>query len=83
MSGCSFTNLKLLAKQTEALTKKAGEIVGAMNTALSNNQDAIARAFEANRNATEASEKQSIKALNASIELAHNEQRAWVSVRPS
>jgi hypothetical protein len=69
------------SRKLETLSNKAGEIVGTMNTALSNNQDAVQKAFKANRDAVDASEKQSRKALNASIENARSEQRAWVTVK--
>ena len=65
--------------QTTKLANKAGEIVGTMNTALDNNRDAVSKAFDANRNAVAASEEQSKKALDASITIANNAQRAWVS----
>jgi hypothetical protein len=59
------------SKKMETLSGKAGEIFGTMNTALSNNQDAIAKAFEANRKAVEASERQSKASLSAAISDFH------------
>jgi hypothetical protein len=56
-----------------ALSNKPGEIVGTMNTALSNNQAAISEAFEANRKAVQASERQSKAAV-------HVDQRAWIGI---
>jgi hypothetical protein len=49
-----------------------------MNTALSNNQDAIEEAFEANRVALESGQRQSRLALDASINASRTDQRAWV-----
>src|ERR1039458_2970906 len=68
-------------KQTAALAAKGGDIVGTMNTALSNNQEAIRKAFEANRLSLESSQQQSKVALDASIKIARTDQKAWVGVK--
>ena len=67
--------------QTMKLANKAAEIVGTMNTALSNNQEAIRKAFEANRLSLESSQQQSKVALDASIKIARTDQKAWVGVK--
>jgi hypothetical protein len=54
------------------LSGKAGEIVGAMNTALSNNRDAVQKAFQANHDAVEASERENGKAVRATLDAADN-----------
>jgi hypothetical protein len=64
----------------KTLSDKAGEIVGTMNTALSNNQTAISEAFDANRKAVEASERQSKTALDSSINAFRLDQRPWVGI---
>jgi hypothetical protein len=55
-------------KQIDKLTDKAGGIVGAMNSALSNSQTAIKNAFDLNKIAVDASAKQSGEALKRSTE---------------
>jgi hypothetical protein len=66
------------SKQVKTLSEKAGEIVGTMNKALSDNQEAVKNAFEQNKTAVDASTKQSARALSASIDATRNDQRSWV-----
>lgn len=68
------------SKQIGFLSSKAGEIVGSMNTALSDSREAINRAFSENQRAIEASTAQNEAALDASIESSRLDHRAWVTV---
>jgi hypothetical protein len=54
----------------KTLADKAGEIVGTMNTALSDNQLAISKAFTANEDAVKANNLQNQKAVNATLKAA-------------
>lgn len=49
-----------------------------MNTALSDSRQAISSAFEENKSALDANQKQTKRALDSSIDIARRDQRAWV-----
>jgi len=68
------------SKDMKTLSDRAGDIVISMNTALSDNRDAISKAFAENKSALEASERQSRKALEASIADSRNTLRPYVYV---
>jgi len=78
------------SKQIDKLTERAEGIVRAMNTDLSNNQDAISKAFKANQKAVEASNAQNQKSVNATLKAAADtnkialqaleaQQRPWIT----
>ena len=67
-AGIFYLESEATGKQIDKLSDKAGGIVGAMNSALSDSRTAITKAFEQNKAALDASTEQSGKALNASID---------------
>jgi len=57
-------------KQIDKLSGKAGDIVGAMNTALSDSRDAISKAFKVNEDAVKANNIQNQRSVNATLRAA-------------
>ena len=58
------------AKHIRELSTKAGEIVGSMNTALSDSRDAVSKAFSVNKAAVDASNLQNQRSLRATLKSA-------------
>ena len=65
----------------KTLSDKAGEIVGTMNTALSDNRTAIGKAFDANKVAVDASTEQGRAVLKESARSAWLDRRPWLDLR--